>query len=173
MNLRPFLRLGLGICALTAIAAQFIDSDISYKCPENWYRHENSCYRFIKSPVRPRADAQRNCQVTFIIDLLNVSHLNEVTKQRFFSLQAYDAELLSINSMDEHRFIVHELSWQDPQHRKWYTSGKQQSPNYWINEADGSSFNDLSAIFLPEKERDQGILNRDYLAYRYYLRSFF
>lgn len=46
---------------------QYIDSDIPLKCPENWIRHESSCYRFIKSPIRPRADAQRNCQVNMAL----------------------------------------------------------------------------------------------------------
>ena len=68
--------------------------------------------------------------------------------------------------MDEHRFIERELSWQDPQHRRWYTGGKQQSPNYWANEGDGTSLNDLNALFLPETYYDMNIPNRDFLVYK-------
>lgn len=68
--------------------------------------------------------------------------------------------------MDEHRFIVQELLWQDPQHRKWYFGGRQQSPGYWVNEVDGTSLKDLESVFLPESNRDIGVPNRDYLAYR-------
>lgn len=29
--------------------------------------------------------------------------------------------------------------------------GHQQTPNYWINEGDGTPLNDMSSIFLPDK----------------------
>lgn len=33
------------------------------KCPEHWVQFKQSCYRFIKSPLRPYIEARRICQV--------------------------------------------------------------------------------------------------------------
>lgn len=41
-------------------------NDIFYdqlRCPEHWVQFQQSCYRFIKSPLRPYNDARRLCQV--------------------------------------------------------------------------------------------------------------
>lgn len=35
-----------------------------FKCPEYWIHFQNSCYRFIKSPLKPYNDARRICQVS-------------------------------------------------------------------------------------------------------------
>lgn len=34
------------------------------KCPEYWVQFQNSCYRFIKSPLKPYNEARRICQVS-------------------------------------------------------------------------------------------------------------
>lgn len=70
--------------------------DVQYNCPKHWIKFQESCYRFVKSPLKRREDARRTCQ-------------------------AYESDLLSINSMEEHGFILQQLLWQDPQHRTWYT----------------------------------------------------
>lgn len=129
---------------LPICVSQPVDPNLPLKCPENWVRHESSCYRFVKSPMRPRAEASKNCL-------------------------AYDAELVNINNQEEHRFITQELNYIDPQHRRWYTGGKQQSPNYWINEGDGSSLAELSQLFLPERNSQYyGYqLNKDYIVYNF------
>lgn len=33
------------------------------KCPEHWLQYQESCYRFIKSPLRAYAEARKICQV--------------------------------------------------------------------------------------------------------------
>lgn len=33
------------------------------KCPEHWYQFQDSCYRFIKSPLKAYNEAKRICQV--------------------------------------------------------------------------------------------------------------
>jgi len=76
--------------------------------------------------------------------------------------QAYQAELVSVNSAEEHGFLVNELLWQDPQHRRWYTSARQQSPDYWIN-GDNSQLVNMDNAFLPEH---RSTFNKDYLVYR-------
>lgn len=78
--------------------------------------------------------------------------------------------MVSITSLDEHGFLVYQLLWQDPQHRKWYIGAHQQSPGYWVNDGDGSSLNDLDAAFLPDgptdlSERNPSRLPKDYLVY--------
>ncbi|XP_015594638.1 contactin [Cephus cinctus] len=113
--------------------------EMKYQCPQYWIRFQESCYRFIKSPIRERDDARRNCQ-------------------------AYQSDLVSINSPEEHGFLLYQLLWQDPQHRKWYTSARSQS-GYWSNEADGSQLNNMENAFLPEP--NDGVLGRDYLAYSF------
>ena len=72
----------------------------------------------------------------------------------YLFFKAYEAELVSVSSPEEHGFLVYQLSLQDPQHRRWYISARQQSPEYWINDGDGSSLNDLEAAFLNEKGND-------------------
>lgn len=117
---------------------------LEWRCPQHWVQFQGSCYRFIKSPIRPRHEARRNCQAyNFLSDLVN------------------------INSLEEHGFLLNQLNIQDPQRRRWYTSGFQQQPNFWINEGDGSPIVNLEAAFLPQPPPDQPPYNRDFLAYSY------
>nr|CAD7573639.1 unnamed protein product [Timema californicum] len=60
--------------------------------------------------------------------------------------------------------MINQLQWQDPQHRRWYTSAHQQSPDYWINEGDGTSLVNMENAFLPEQDPT---FNKDYLAYSF------
>uniref|UniRef100_A0A1B6CPI8 Contactin n=1 Tax=Clastoptera arizonana TaxID=38151 RepID=A0A1B6CPI8_9HEMI len=119
------------------LSQSLLQEDI--RCPQYWVQFQNSCYRFNKSPLRSRNDARRNCQ-------------------------AYESDLVSINSLEEHGFLVYQLLWQDPQHRRWYTSAREQSPGYWINEGDGSNLGELDQAFLPETDSS---LTKEYLVYSY------
>lgn len=66
--------------------------------------------------------------------------------------------------MEEHGFLVYQLLRQDPQHRRWYISAHQQSPDYWVNDGDGTAMgSEMNAAFLPEQETS---LIKDYLVYR-------
>lgn len=114
-------------------------SEEGLKCPQHWVQFQQSCYRFIKSPMRSRNDARKNCE-------------------------AYESDLVSINSFEEHGFILYQLLWRDPQHRKWYTSIRQQQPNYWVNDGDGSPLLNMDNAFLPGQAYSYG---QDYLVYRY------
>ncbi|CAG2055138.1 unnamed protein product, partial [Timema podura] len=90
--------------------------------------------------------------------------------QRCFQLgnpiaaDAYESDLVSVDSPDEYGFMINQLQWQDPQHRRWYTSAHQQSPDYWINEGDGTSLVNMENAFLPEQDPT---FNKDYLAYSF------
>ncbi|KAK6620391.1 hypothetical protein RUM44_006792 [Polyplax serrata] len=114
-------------------------SENSLKCPKHWEQFQQSCYRFIKSPMRPRNDARKNCE-------------------------AYQSDLVSIDSYEEHGFLIYQLLWRDPQHRKWYTSIRQHKPTYWVNDGDGTPLLNMENAFLPGQEQSYG---RDYLVYSY------
>ena len=123
----------------TSIAQNIYYEELEYQCPHHWIRFQDSCYRFIKSPIRIRDDARRNCQ-------------------------AYQSDLIAINSLEEHGFILNQLQWQDPQHRKWY-SGVRLQGGYWSNEADNSQLINMENAFLPEP--NDGTYGRDFLAYSF------
>lgn len=129
----------LASLVLVTWAQNVLDLQQEMQCPQYWIRFQTSCYRFIKSPLRPRNDARKNCQ-------------------------AYDSDLLSVNSLDEHGFIVYQLLWQDPQHRRWYTSARQQSLDYWINDGDNSQLVNMDAAFLPHQESTH---NKEFLVYSF------
>lgn len=133
-------RVALFAALTTVISSQDLsDGERIYRCPQYWLRFQDSCYRFIKSPQRARQEARKNCQ-------------------------AYQSDLLSIDSLEEHGYIMYQLLWQDPQHRRWYTGIRQQG-GYWSNEADGSQLINMDNAFLPEPmDNMQG---KDYLVYTF------
>lgn len=114
------------------------------RCPSIWLQLHDSCYRFIKSPLRSYYDARKICQ-------------------------AYDSDLVSLNSAEEHAFITQQLTKLDPQHRKWYVGIHQTSPGYWSNEADGTQLISMENAFLPNQNtiEDRNQLSKDYLAYSF------
>lgn len=115
--------------------------DPEYQCPDNWIKFQDSCYRFRQSPIRAREDARRNCQ-------------------------AYQSDLVSVNSLEEHGFILQQLIRQDPQHRKWYTGVRLQN-GLWVNEADNSQFTNMENAFLPDIESNDNIIRKDILVYSF------
>lgn len=126
------------IATISAVASQTLYyNEIERRCPKPWVMFQDTCYRFIKS-YRPREDARRNCL-------------------------AYQSDLLSINSLEEHGAILRELLQQDPQHRKWYTGVRMQG-GYWANE-DGTQIINMENAFLPE--RFDNVFGKDYLVYGY------
>ncbi|KAK0161854.1 hypothetical protein PV327_008261 [Microctonus hyperodae] len=129
------------LASLSVIAGQNLVyyGETQYQCPKHWIKFQESCYRFIKTPLKRRDEARTICQ-------------------------AYQSDLVSINTGDEHTFILYHLLWQDPQHRRWYT-GIKHLAGYWSNEVDGSQLINMEIAFLPEP--NDGIMNRDYLAYAY------
>ena len=107
------------------------------KCPRHWKRFQASCYRFVQSPLKRREEAKRTCQ-------------------------AYHSDLLSINSVEEHEFLLNQLR-QNPYRRTWYTGIRQQG-DYWLNEPDGTEVVNVENALLPELNDNT---MRDYLAYNF------
>lgn len=131
-----------GYSNINNINSDFYDQ---LKCPQHWLQFQESCYRFIKSPLRAYNEARKICQ-------------------------AYDSDLVAVNSLDEHGFLVHQLNWQDPQHRRWYTAAHQQSPGYWSNPVDGSQLLNMENAFLPEENNPNSFndnIGKDYLVYSF------
>jgi len=50
------------LISLPALAQNILYGEQIYECPQHWMQFQESCYRFIKSPLRPREDARKNCQ---------------------------------------------------------------------------------------------------------------
>ena len=112
-------------------------NELNYECPRHWKRFQESCYRFVRSPLKRREEARRTCQ-------------------------AYHSDLLSINSVEEHGFLVQQL-WQDPHRRTWYTGVRHQG-GYWSNEPDGTQMANMENAIFPEPN---DYTMRDYLAYNF------
>ncbi|CAH0729236.1 unnamed protein product, partial [Brenthis ino] len=122
-----------------------LDYEERYRCPPNWIRFRESCYRFTKSPDRPHNEARKICQ-------------------------AYESDLASVNSPEEHGFIITTLMQIDPQKGSWYIGAHQQTPGYWSNEGDGSQLTGLENAFFDDRKliyTSYNILPRDYLVYRF------
>ncbi|XP_011863696.1 PREDICTED: contactin-like [Vollenhovia emeryi] len=127
------------ILSLPALAQNVLHGKQAHECPQLWIQFQESCYRFIKSPLRLREDARRHCQ-------------------------AFQSDLVTINSVEEHGFILLHQLWQNLQHHKWYTGIKLQG-GLWINEADSTTLTSIDNAFLSELNDDG--LERNYLAYSY------
>lgn len=81
-------------------------------CPEFWIANRQTCYRFIKSPKRNWYEAKKICQ-------------------------AYKAELVNVDNIEKHSFLLKELIMADQKANKYFVSAKQLGPNSWVND-DGS-----------------------------------
>jgi len=125
------------------------------RCPRNWQRFMQSCYKFTRSPPKKWGDARELC--------------------RAFRHDDQDkADLASVDSFEEHRFISDYLNKNDPQHRRWYISTRQENKNQWINQGDGTQMLNLDKFFHPANEWgefDQGNYKKDYLVYGFSLVS--
>lgn len=107
-------------------------------CPKEWVDFKDSCYKFTRTPSKTRDQADEQCR-------------------------AYNADLVSVNNLEEHNFIVNWLRENDPQHRRWYTSGRDDGDNVWLWDSDNTMFTDIDALFLPFKDESYA----RYAAYNY------
>ncbi|KAL1475262.1 hypothetical protein MTO96_037417 [Rhipicephalus appendiculatus] len=97
------------------------------ECPRGWVDYGQSCYKFNRSPSRTRDGAKEACQ-------------------------AYNCELISVNTFEEHRFVVDWLREHDPQHRRWFTSGFESGDNVWTWEGDNAQFSNIDNLWLPQQD---------------------
>ncbi|XP_076362349.1 contactin isoform X1 [Tachypleus tridentatus] len=110
----------------------------SIECPRGWEPVLESCYKFTRAPLKDLKGAKEKCF-------------------------AYNAHLVSVNTIEEHSYIVNYLSLNDPQHRRWFTSGQDEGNNVWVWDGDQTQFTNVDALWLPDQEKEVG----KYLAYNY------
>lgn len=94
-------------------------------CPEFWIAYRGVCYRFIKSPKRNWYDAKKICQ-------------------------AYKADLINVDNVDKHSFILRRLIVEDQKQNRYYVSARQIGPNSWTND-DGSALVSVDDGFAYEE----------------------
>lgn len=56
---------------------------------------------------------------------------------------------MSVNNLEENLFITSWLRQNDPMHRKWHTSGRDQGNNAWKWEGDKTDFTMINELWLP------------------------
>lgn len=79
-------------------------------CPQNWLAFRgNTCIRFVKSPKRSWNEAQKICK-------------------------AYNGNLMNIDSMEKHAFVMKQLILKNERQNRFYISAKQTSLNNWEND---------------------------------------
>ncbi|ENN74113.1 hypothetical protein D910_11524 [Dendroctonus ponderosae] len=120
------------------------------KCPEHWIPFQQYCYKFIKSPQRPYADARDLCQA-------------------YAGEQAYNSgsDLVSLSTIEEHSFLVQQLNRYDPQHRRWYIGAHQTVSNIYSN-PDGSQLPPMESAFIKDEiSTGYGAPQRDFLVYKF------
>lgn len=94
-------------------------------CPEFWIAYRSTCYRFIKSPKRNWYDAKKICQ-------------------------AYKGDLINVENVEKHSFILKHLIVQDQKQNRYYVSARQVAPNSWTND-DGSALVNVDDGFAFEE----------------------
>lgn len=77
-------------------------------CPEHWSVYRSSCIRIYKSPRKDYVNAQKICQ-------------------------AYQGDLISVDNIEKHSFILKLLDVDTNRNSRFYISARQASPNNWIN----------------------------------------
>lgn len=77
-----------------------------FKCPTDWQNHGTSCYQFVRYPQKTYEEAAAACA-------------------------RFNAHLLSVLSVEEHKFITDWLRQSDPVHQSWYTSAQDTGSNAW------------------------------------------
>jgi len=125
------------------------------RCPRNWERFGDHCYKFTRSPPRKWDYAREICQ-------------------QFKYDDSGTADLASIDTFEEHRFITEYLNKHDPQHRRWYISTRQENKDQWVNQGDGTQMLNLQEYFLDSNEWGELELadyKKDHLVYAFSLKN--
>ncbi|UYV67456.1 CNTN3 [Cordylochernes scorpioides] len=104
---------------------------VAQTCPTGWVEFQDECLKFIRSPQRNYLEAQDKCR-------------------------AYNAELVSVASYEKLQFVTTWLRENDPQHRRWYTSGRDDGENIWTWDSMGSHFSNIENLWLPSHQQGYG-----------------
>lgn len=77
-------------------------------CPEHWLTYRNTCIRVHKSPRKDYLSARKICR-------------------------AYQGDLLSVDNIDKHAFILKILDNESNRNDRYFISARQIAPGNWIN----------------------------------------
>lgn len=94
------------------------------RCPRGWTEQRNECYKFTRTPTKNREEAFKKCR-------------------------EYSAELVSVDSEAEHKFIADWLRTNDPQHKQWYTSGNLKN-GIWYWDGSGIQFINIENLWITD-----------------------
>ncbi|XP_014098963.2 contactin [Bactrocera oleae] len=111
----------------TSTGFDYIDNEVQNYCPEHWISFRQTCYRFIRSPKRNWLEAKKICK-------------------------AYNAELLNVDSIEKHSFILKQLIIQNQRQNRFWISARQTGPNSWAND-DNSPFLVLEDSFAFDEDQ--------------------
>ncbi|XP_037885201.1 contactin [Glossina fuscipes] len=133
-NYDPFNR-NPGSGSITSIGLGYVDNYINEDnfCPEYWITFRQTCYRFVRSPKRNWLDAKKICT-------------------------AYNANLLNVENVEKHSFILKQLILQNQRQNRFWISARQTGPNSWVND-DNTPFVMIEDSFSFGEE--QAIENED------------
>lgn len=109
------------------IVISVLSSVIGQSCPKGWEDFQNSCYRFTRSPRKTVAAAEDTCLL-------------------------YNSHLISVNTLEEHQFVTNWLRHNDPLHRKWLTSGRDQGNNAWKWDSDRTDFTMINDLWIRDND---------------------
>lgn len=107
-------------------------------CPEFWIAYNKMCYRFNKSPKRNWHEARKLCK-------------------------AMNSELLNVDTLDKHSFILKELIIENQKQNKYFVSAKQLIPNSWTNEDNTPLINIDDSMVYEDTELDADTLQENLL----------
>ncbi|XP_058468109.1 contactin [Malaya genurostris] len=88
--------------------SKFISIQEGTYCPEYWVAYKTSCIRIHKSPRKAYINAQKICQ-------------------------AYQGDLLNVDNIEKHSFILKLLDNENNKYNRFYISARQVSPGNWLN----------------------------------------
>ncbi|XP_023243546.1 contactin-like isoform X1 [Centruroides sculpturatus] len=100
-----------------------------HECPKKWIPYNEHCYKFVRYPTLDYQSARLQCDF-------------------------YNAQLVSISSSEEFRFIEEWLTENDPFYRRWYTSGILRV-NSWNWEGEDNSYINFDFFLDPPYDPGQ------------------
>uniref|UniRef100_A0A1A9W5Q7 Contactin n=1 Tax=Glossina brevipalpis TaxID=37001 RepID=A0A1A9W5Q7_9MUSC len=145
-NYSPF-NTNVGSGGITSIGLGYVDNYINEDnfCPEYWITFRQTCYRFVRSPKRNWLDAKKICT-------------------------AYNANLLNVDNVEKHSFILKQLILQNQRQNRFWLSARQTGPNSWVNDDntpflmidDAFSFGEEQAIENEDLHDNRFLVQKEY-----------
>lgn len=127
----------------SAIGYRDMFTDEDNFCPEHWVSFRQTCYRFIRSPKRNWAEAKKICK-------------------------AYTADLLNVDNVEKHSFILKQLILQNQRQNRFFISARQTGPQNWVND-DNTQLVQIEDSFAFDEQ--QALENEDLIDNRFLVQN--